>query len=422
LSDIERSAVAQAPSSRVTTDVAGSRQAEAARFEAELDLSRYVHVLRRGWKLIAAGALVGGLAGLGSSLLKPAQYEATTTLSVDVPNPQAAATLRALLQGPTLAADTVHELGLDRDPPNITPEALLTHVQIEQVTGTNLVKVKVTLLDPTKAAGVSRLLATKAVALNRQIATAGNRTLTEQLKKAFDASADRLRTAEQQLLEYQNEKQVEVSRTDADAMLAERGDLLRLQLEIEAEKARLASAQEQIQKQQPVLPVPPSVQLDGVPIRTGQMVPADHQGADVARAFINPAYQTLAAEIATSQTRLAGLERQRREALQVRKLGAGRFEELNELYRREMAVARLQTDYDVAKRIYSDLALRYEQSRMVTAGGIVQVVDAAIPPADPLPRRRLESTALGLTAGLLLALLSTLVSASGVRTSQAASA
>jgi uncharacterized protein involved in exopolysaccharide biosynthesis len=412
LSDIQRSAAGRAATSRTAPGVADAWQAPAASVEGELDLSRYVRVLQRGWKFIVAGIVIGGLSGIGASLLRSTQYEAVTTISIENPNPQSAATFRALLQGSTIVADSVHELGLDQTPHNVTPQAFLSqHLQIEPLPGTNLVRVRVKLQDPAKAAAASRLLAGKAVELHRRMATTGTGTRTEQLKTAMGAAAQRLLTTETELLRYRSDKQVEVLKKDTDAMLAQRGDLLRLQIDIESEKARLASAEREIAKQQPVLEAP-DARSDPSTSPSARRLVGESDAAVNSRAFLNPGYQALAIQIATSQTSLAALERQRSEA-QARKLGGARFGELNELYRREIEMARLEGDYDVAKRVYGDLSLRYEQSKIETASGVVQIVDAAVPPTDPLPTRRLESIALGMSAGLLLSALATLVAASG---------
>jgi uncharacterized protein involved in exopolysaccharide biosynthesis len=407
VSDSQRPAVAPGGSSRPAVEVAAPWPvADASRTEAEIDLSRYVQALQGAWKLITAGAIVGALGGLGASLLRPTQYEAATTITIDNPTPQTAAMFRASAQANTLAAETLHELGLDQPPYSITPQVFVDRqLQIEPVAGTNLVKIKVRMQDPAKAAAASALISAKAVALSKRLASTGNLAAAEQVKVQLDASTIRLHAAEQQLLKYQREAQVEVLQTDTDAMLGQRGDLLRQQIAIEAEKATLASSQEQIQKQQPFLPVPSSMQ---------------GQSGATEKGVINPAYQTLAEQIAKSQTNIAGMERERREAVGVRKLG-GQFPELNELYARQLEIARLQTDYGVAKQVYADLALRYQQSQL-TVGGTLQVVDPAVPPVDPLPRRRLESIALGLTGGVLLAALMTLLLGFGKRDSHLSTA
>jgi uncharacterized protein involved in exopolysaccharide biosynthesis len=51
--------------------------------------------------------------------------------------------------------------------------------------------------------------------------------------------------------------------------------------------------------------------------------------------------------------------------------------------------------------------VRYEQSRTESVGEMVQlqIVDRAFPPERPMPRKRVETTVVGLTAGVFLAAL-----------------
>jgi uncharacterized protein involved in exopolysaccharide biosynthesis len=335
---------------------------------------------------------------------------------VDQPNsPAAISTSRALLENYTLAGETIHETSLNRPPYNVTPQGFVDELlQIEEVRGTNLVKVKVRLQDPVRAAQVSKLLSRKAVELNRRIATEGSKGVREQLKVHLDEASARLKVTEQQLLTYQSEAQVEVLKADTDALLNQRDDLLKLAIDIEGEKARLAAAEQEIQKQQPVLAVRRSVGSEEALRRAARPTTselADPELLDLSNPVANPVYQVLAFQIATSRTRLAGLERQRREMVEVRKIGAHRFTELTDLYRRTIDIERLEKDYDIAKQVYDELALRYEESRAQALGTMVQlqIVDEAIPPERPLARRRASSAALGGLAGLLLAALGALV-------------
>ena len=126
---------------------------------------------------------------------------------------------------------------------------------------------------------------------------------------------------------------------------------------------------------------------------------------DQTGAFVNPVYQTLEFQIATSRSRLAALERQRREMVDVRKLGGDSLDKLGVLYTRQLELARLQSSYDVATKVYTDLLVKYEQAatNAVVVSRQLQIVDAAVTPDRPVPRRQGTSAALGLAAGLLAA-------------------
>jgi uncharacterized protein involved in exopolysaccharide biosynthesis len=72
-----------------------------------------------------------------------------------------------------------------------------------------------------------------------------------------------------------------------------------------------------------------------------------------------------------------------------------------------MDMARLQSVYDLAKRIHTDLSVRYEESRTTSLGNspLLQLVDSAVPPDRPVSRRRGFLTGVGLITGLLAASL-----------------
>ena len=76
----------------------------------------------------------------------------------------------------------------------------------------------------------------------------------------------------------------------------------------------------------------------------------DSQHLDLTNPFVNPVYQTLDFQIATTRTRIAALERGRDELMNVKKLGGKELAQLNELYRREIEQARLQANFDLATK------------------------------------------------------------------------
>jgi uncharacterized protein involved in exopolysaccharide biosynthesis len=76
---------------------------------------------------------------------------------------------------------------------------------------------------------------------------------------------------------------------------------------------------------------------------------------------------------------------------------------LDGLSARDLELARLRTNYGVARRVYSDLGLRYEQARAdaLSGGALLRLVDPEIAAGTALPRNRGRKTMLGLVVGLL---------------------
>lgn len=411
-----------------------------------IDLRQYVRALQRRWKLALFGAILGGAVGFGLASARPLRYEGVTTLLVVPPTQSSGtqitpATFRAIVENATLASQVIQELQLK----DFTPQAFLEQaVRVDEVRGTNLVKVKVTLPDPKAAAEAAHRLAMKAIALTQQVNQQGGASIQEQLKNHLNDARERLEKAEQDLLSYKQRAQVELVKGDAVAQLKERGDLLELVINIEAERARLAAAVKEIDRQQPLLSVPrfpgaeDALRRSMAPVQAAEdprrSVPpvqgaedprqkkpsaststvkdeVDPQHLDLTNPFVNPVYQTLDFQIATTRTRIAALEKRRDEVMNVKKLGGKELGQLSELYRREIEQARLQASFDLATRVYGDLGLRYEQSRTQPVGNTaqLQLIDDALPPDRPVARKRLQfgvfGAALGLVGAVLIGLL-----------------
>jgi uncharacterized protein involved in exopolysaccharide biosynthesis len=425
--------------------------------EDTIDLGWYLRELRRRWKLAAAGVMIGGVLGFGFASSRPLRYEGVTTLLV-VPSAQAnaaqinPATFRSIVENASLASQVISELKLDVGEDPLTPLKFIEDaLRVEEMRGTNIVRVRVTLRDPQLAAAASRLIAGKAIALTHQISQQGGASTQGQLKNYLTDAQQRLATAENALLTYKQTAQVELLKEDADAQLKERGDLLRLVVDIEAEKARLGSALTEFSKQSPLLT---SARLPGAEdalrragadanaARDKDANPArdkdanavrdkdanairdkddqlssrkpgasngevDSQHLDLSNPFVNPVYQTLDFQIATSRARIAALEKERDELVVVKKIGGKELALLSELYRRQIGQARLQANFDLATKVYDDLAVRYEQSRTQLVGSTaqLQIIDDALPAERPVSRRRLQYAAYGALTGLVLSLV-----------------
>jgi len=371
--------------------------------------------------LLVVVALAGAALGFAYSRTKPVLYEGVTTVLISPP-PRAdartttAANFRVLLQNLTLSLQVINELGIDKPPFSLTAQRFRDEaLQVEEVPGTNLVRVRVKLTDPGPAMEASRRLAQKAMSLNAEITRREGSSIRDLLSGQLKESSDQLKTAETQYVAFQREAQIELLERDTDAMIYERGELLRLTIDIEGEKARLKTAESEIAKQPRILSVGRSVPSEDALRRAAESDrenPAnasmkDAQMLDLSNPLINPVYQTLEFQIASGRARLAALEQQRREVVDVKKLGGRELKALSDLYSRRIELARLESSYNLAKKVYGDLRLRYEETRSegIGSAAVLQVVDDAIPPDRPLSRRGARSTALGFVSGLMIAAL-----------------
>jgi hypothetical protein len=259
-------------------------------------------------------------------------------------------------------------------------------------------------------------LAQTAIVLARQITQQNGVSVQEQLKGYLSEAVQRVQQAERELLEYKQRAQVDLITEDTKAQLKQRGALLPLLIDIEAERARLAAAESEIKRQQPVLQTArtPAAEdalrrmVPGAPDEQGtDLGEIDTRQLDLSNPLVNPVYQTLDFQIATSRARIAALERERDEVINVKKLGGQELAQLSELYRREIDQARLQASYDLSMKVHEDLALRYEQSRTQPVGNTsqLQIVDPALPPDSPVARKRLQNGMLGAGLGFIGAAL-----------------
>jgi capsular polysaccharide biosynthesis protein len=122
--------------------------------------------------------------------------------------------------------------------------------------------------------------------------------------------------------------------------------------------------------------------------------------------FVNPVYEILDYQASVARTRLAALRRQRDELIQVRRVNAQQLQTLSTMYRTQIELRKLQTDYDLAEKIYLDLSMKHEQARVqaVSRSAHVQVLDPAVQPVEPVAPRKRRIVAAGAVSGLLLAL------------------
>src|SRR6187401_735669 len=171
-------------------------------------LERYVNAIRRQWLLIFAGAVLGSVLAFWHVSHQPLRYQGVTTLLVVPPiwpdGPQInAATFRAMVQNGTLAAQVIAELNLDDQ---LNPRSFVeSALSAEEVRGTQMIRVTVTLPDPAMAAEASRRLTHKAILLAQQIDQQEGAAIQEQLKRLLSDAYERFGIAERAVLTYKQD-------------------------------------------------------------------------------------------------------------------------------------------------------------------------------------------------------------------------
>jgi len=382
-----------------------------------INLMDYVLALwRRRW-LVAAGTLVVGAAALVLGLVAQPTYEATVKLIVAPPKTTQAgetsptvtiASFRALMENQTIAAKVIGEFGLDKPPLRLTAARLLrTRVTIEGIRETNVVVIKVRLNDAELAARVANRYGELVIALAQRLNQDETVRARDLIKAQLDSSQKRFGDAESRLEEFRRVAQVEALRRDVDTLLGQRAGLLPLLVEIQVEKARLARAEEQLAARERINTVRRTIDADPALVEAARETvrdPASLLGLQLSSEYVNTVYESLDQQVAAGRTRLSGLEKQRAELVDVRKLDAMQLAQLNLLYAREAELDRLQTEFDLAKNIYIDVASRYEQARLQVAGrsAQLQVAEQALAPDRPTAPRVARNAAVAFVLGFML--------------------
>ncbi|MGE3841681.1 MAG: GumC family protein [Vicinamibacterales bacterium] len=401
-------------------------------------MSRAVVLLKRGAVVVLVCAALGGIPPLIYSLLMPSVYEARTSVIVfdtsgDTTGrgvPVAVANVRALLENRGLAQQVIKEYNIE----GVTPDQFVLEVlRVDRVRDTNQLQVFIRLGDPQKAASVANRLVALGSQLSRTLSSQEVVTTRELLKTQMDEAGRRMNDLQTQLGRLKGTSQVELLRRDTDVMLDLRGELLRLNTDIEAERARLASAQQELARHTQSGAATPSSagmlawsqrrqeQEGTTTSRTPSSAPATPESSAAASsaratprpssveemppvldAAANPVRAVIDYEVSTSRSRLASLEKRRDELTTRRQVDGARYDKLARLYDVDLEIGRLQLEYDLAKEAYAGTSKRYEQTRVMELGltSNLHVADSATVPTIPVAPRTKMNVAVGMALGL----------------------
>jgi uncharacterized protein involved in exopolysaccharide biosynthesis len=384
----------------------------------QLDLVKYLLVLwRRRWHVLAAGVLCGVSAVIAGFLMSPV-YESSVKLVVSPPKasqvgevspPVSIATFRALVGGQSLAEKVVREFKLDAAPFGLTTEDFLDdHLEVVTPRDSNVVVLTVSLRSADVAARVANRLADLAIELSQRISQEETVRLRDSMAALLQESKERLDRAQADLAAYRKDAQIEALRRDVDAQLGQRSSILGLLLEIQADKARLAQAEAQLARRERIGTLKRSIDGDPTLMEASRVESSGKGnvlGLQLKNEFLDGVYQELEATIAQTRTKLSGLEKQKAELIDVRKLDASQLAVLNQLYAREAELVKRQTECDVSRSVYLEVATRHEQVRLQVTGRSpqLQLMDAARPADRKSGPQVARNAALAVFLGLAFA-------------------
>ena len=387
------------------------------------DLGSHLHVLWRNRILLLVCAVIGGAVALGIGLAAPRVYLAEAALSIARPKIgdglpagelMSTANYRPLIENRAIADKVIKENGLDKPPHAVSPSRFFGQVvTVEEVRASSVLMLRGQLDDPELIARVVNRVAELGVETARRVSQQEALQARNDIKLQLDEARTRLNDVTRTLENTRVASQVEMAKSDVKSALDQRGDLLKLQIMIEAERSKVARAEKELSSRNPLHTVRRSIDSDAGMMeaaRTPDGKPRDLLSLQVKNEEVNATYEELDRELALSRTKLAAMERQRAELVS-KKLAGPQLAQLNQLYAKESAVDRLELERDLAKKVYQDVATSYETARLQVAGrnSALQMISMAIPADRPESRKLGRHLLIGITSGLLLAALVVLV-------------
>ena len=457
-------------------------------------------LLVRNWALLLGCCIVAGLVGLTWTIWVDPTYEASATVVVASADAAAGAQVaaitntRTLLENRTIAAAVINRFKLDAPPYRLTAaDFVAARLSVTQIRDTSYLRIALRMPSAQLAADALNAFLHESIELNRQLSIDNATSVAQGLMKTqLDQARSNVDGRSRQVEEARTAARLDMVKRDVEHASELRAFIRELDGAIQAERARVATAERELASRPrtlttrrlssaegPLLEYTRRLTDEGAPTRVPEVnslssfsenrrsageqpepvdttrkppssqvpttdaknkttsrsdTPKDRSAPDsvedvtrpaprpltegsigatrtelgppmplqMENAFVDPIHEILEYQATMGRTRLAALEAQRTEL--IKRQG----DPVSELYEGQARVSRVELDHELAKEVYKDLALRYEQAReyAVSHAAIIQVADPATTPSHPVaPNRPLvvaAATAVGFLFGLLI--------------------
>jgi uncharacterized protein involved in exopolysaccharide biosynthesis len=270
------------------------------------------------------------------------------------------------------------------------------------------------LSDPTLAANVANRVSDLAVEGARRLSQSEAVQARDDLRLEVEDARKRMEDVAAKLQNFKTAAQVELTRSDVEGMLEQRGGILPLLVDIEAARARVRRGEAELAARQRVDTFVKAIDADPTMAQAARTTGEPDSSLlrlQVKSQEVNKVYQDIEQQLAHDRTELAALQSRRTELIDVRGLNAQQQAKLTSLYHKESELARLTTEYDVAEAAYKQIAARYDVARLQIAGrsGQIQLIDRAIISSEPLPRHRGVDIAFAAMGGAMVSAIALLL-------------
>jgi uncharacterized protein involved in exopolysaccharide biosynthesis len=394
----------------------------------EIDLSKYLGVLLRHWKLIAGMAIISALVALAVSFLMTPTYEATALVAITRPQFQLQFDSRIptlpeqqqqpykafpeLAESDGLLTQVMHELSSQLKPEERDLATFHRRFDAEAGTDPSLVRLSVTGTDPQKVQTIANTWAELYVTYVNELyrRQSGNAAFFE--TQATEARS-KLETVEQMLIDYQARNPINI----VSAQLAAKQGALSgyysatQTIPLIIQDAR--SLKQQLAQQNGEAPVTLADELSALYLQVDALnsqlaVPIQLQvssSGSLTSRTVGEQAALLDALTATMQDKLVEMERQ------IAALQPDILVLQQEQQAAQTNLDRLARERDVARDTYLALTRKLDEARVAaqdTSGGVQLASLAAVPTEPVTPRKGLNAVLgglLGLIMGVIVALI-----------------
>lgn len=425
--------------------------------EQEISLQELWQTIgKRAWLVLGLTVCAMVIAYLVSSAMTPI-YEAETSFMVSTKGGSLALPIEDLglmgtganmarnyvevLKSRTVLDRALAKLEINSGHGPVDEEKVRKAITAQVIAQTDAIRVKVQLADRKLAANLANALVDVLIEHNRDINQAATRTAREYLADQLEVSTTQLRGAEERMLALKSGKRILEPSVEAQAQIKRIVDLEAKKAEAEVSlgetRARLAKIREQLGGVADTVVSSQTVVED--PVVAGYRTRlADleiklaaarekytEQHPEVARITAemaevkaslnsavakvigtqvsspNPMREQLLRQVVEAETQMASA---RAQVDALAKLIAAEEARLGTLPQKELDLARVTRDLDVAQQIYIMLRTRYEEMRITEQMQTSDIwrIDSAVVPISPVKPRKLLNTAIAGVLGVFV--------------------